>query len=292
MCAKSKNTRVSAFGSRFTSTASVTLVLILVSVASMLGITGHYLASHLRANAGFTVKMEYGAHEAELDSVASALHADEAVASVVYRSPDDILAQERAYLGDSIAAELDINPYCAEFEVKAVPVYAHTDSIAVIAARYASMEGVDEIVSQNEVLDKVDHTIRQAEIMLGSVAVVLLIISVILINNTVSLAVYSRRFIIHTMKLVGATAAFIRRPFIISGTVNGLVAGIVASALTVLAAHYAGTVEPLIARALDAGTLTLLCLCLTAGACLICTLTSWFAANRYISISYEDLFLD
>lgn len=266
--------------------------MILIALTAMLAIIGNALASHLRENVGFTVKMEYGATEAELDSVASALHADAAIASVLYLTPDQILAQERAFLGDSVAAELDINPYCAEFEVKAVAAHAHTDSINAITARYAAIEGVDEIVSQNEVLDSVDRTIRQAEILLGSVAAVLLIISIILINNTVSLAVYSRRFLIHTMKLVGATASFIRRPFIISGTVNGLIAGVLASAVAVAAAHYAGQVEPIIADALNAGTLTILCLCLTAGACLICTLTSWVAASRYISISYEDLFLN
>ena len=99
-----------------------------------------------------------------------------------------------------------------------------------------------------------------------------------LINNTVSLSVYSRRFLIHTMRLVGATPGFIRRPFVRSGAINGLIASVVACALVCTARIFAAGVDIIVARALSWPVL-------------LAALTSYFATNRYLAASYDEMFL-
>lgn len=283
--------RISTFGSRLTSIVSVTLVLLLAGVMAMIGIAGTSLSDELRRNLGFTVKFERDADAVVTDRLTNILAAHPGTSGVCFLSADSVMAQERRYLGDAIDSELDINPYSSEIEVKVSPQYANPDSIAALCLMCGSYAGVEEVITESAVVEGVHRTLERIGAVLAAVCFLLLLISIALINNTVSLSIYSRRFLIHTMKLVGATPAFIRRPFVTAGLVNGLIAGIGASALLLAMRYYASGMDVMIAEVLDWNVMALICTTVVIAGALLCSLTAFFAAGRYIKANYDEMFL-
>ena len=289
--ADKRSRRISTFGSRITSLVSVALVLILLGLASLMGLAGKNLTDDVRRNLGFIVKMERDCPDAAINTVKQALLASPSVERLTFSSADDIMEQESQYLGEEIGALLDANPYSAEFDVKVRPAYATPDSIEAAVEFFSSMAGVDEIVTESAVIEGVDSTLRRLGAVLLIVAAILLAVSVALINNTISLSIYARRFVIHTMKLVGATGGFIRRPFLRAWALNGVVAGVGASAFLVLARIYAASLDPMLAQALPWTWTAAVCVALVMLGAAICVLTAAFATNRYLRASYDEMFL-
>jgi cell division transport system permease protein len=185
---------------------------------------------------------------------------------------------------------MDENPYGAEFELRLKPAYANPDSLASIQNRLAQLAGVDEIITNATVAQNVDQTIEKLTLVMLSIAAALLAISLVLIHNTVSLSIYSRRFIIHTMKLVGATASFIRRPFIRAGAAIGAVSGVAASAIIAGAHTYLVSVDPDVAVNIPLEATLVVYGALILLGIIVCSLTSMWSANRYIRKNFDQLF--
>lgn len=287
----SRPRRISTLGSRLTSLVSVALVLILAGMAAVATVAGGQLSDSLRRNLGFIVKMESDSSDIDINNLKQRLLADPSVETITFTSAADILKQETEAIGDDIADLLEGNPYSPEFDVKVKAAYAHPDSIACLTDIYSSAPAVSEVLSESSILEDVDSTLQRSAAILGIAALVLLAICIILINNTVSLSVYSRRFMIHTMKLVGATAAYIRRPFVAAAAANGLIAGLAATAALFAIRYYISTVDPLIAGTITLGTLAVIGAFLTVAGIAICAITATLAANRYLRASYDDMFL-
>lgn len=283
--------RVSTFGSRLTSIVSVALVLFLLGLVLMSGFAAGALTDRMRGSLRLVVKMEYDVSDAEVNALKQRFLADEAFAVVSYMSSDDIMEQESAFLADSLVGELDVNPYQAEFELQMVPDYANPDSIAAIASRYSDAAGVDEAVTDAALVAGVDRGLRRFGSVLLGVAAILLVISIALINNTVSLSVYSRRFAIHTMRLVGATDGFIRRPFVVAGAVNGLIAGGLASLLLLVVRAVCSAVDAALTLGLDWQHMALIFVALLLSGAALCSATAFVATSRYLATDYDDLFL-
>lgn len=289
--ADSKFRRISTLGSRFTSLVSVALVLVLLGLAAMLAVAGANLTDSLRRNLGFVIKMERGCPESAINTVKQALLANKAIERISFESADQIMQHESEYLGEDLTALLDANPYAAEFDIKVRPRYSAPDSIAALSDFFGDLPSVDEIVTESAVIEGIDTTLRRSSLILLGLAGVLLAVSLTLINNAVSLSIYSRRFVIHTMKLVGATRSFIRRPFLRASTVNGIIAGGVASCLICALRFYAGSLDPAIDTALGWPQTATICIILVALGAAICLLTALFATNRYLRASYDEMFL-
>ena len=175
--------------------------------------------------------------------------------------------------------------------MKVNPAYASSDSIRALTERYENAQGVQEIITESAVIEGVDSTLKRVGSILLIVAAIMLAVSVALINNTISLSIYGRRFVIHTMKLVGATGSFIRRPFILAGFVNGLTAGAIASAFLIGIRFYAGTIDPMLDQALPWFYVAAICVLLVLIGAAICVVTAMFVTNRYIKASYDEMFL-
>ena len=289
--ADKKSQQISTLGSRLTSLVSVALVLILLGLAVLMGIAGKSLTDDLRRNLGFVIKMERNCPLADIDALNEELQLMSAFSSLTYLSADDIMTEESKYLGEEIATLVDANPYSPEFDIKVKPEYSSPDSINSLVELLGKREGVNEIVTESAVIEGVDSSLRRMSAVLLCVAAVLLVVSITLINNTISLSIYSRRFVIHTMKLVGATAAFIRRPFLIAGAINGLFAGLAASAVIIGMRFYISSLDPMLGQALNWGAVTGVCVSVILLGIAICVVTAMFATNRYLMASYDDMFL-
>lgn len=289
--AQRRSNRISTFGSQLTSVVSVTLVLLILGVLAVVGIAGQSGADMLKSNLGFIAKVERNAPETELNRLKKYFAEAPFVASYVFSSADEILATESEYLGDDISALVDVNPYGAEFDVKVKPEYASVDSIEAISTAVSADSAVEEVLTESSMIAAVNSTLGRITWILLAIAAALLVISIVLINNTVHLAVYSRRFVIHTMKLVGATGAFIRRPFIVAGALNGLFSAAIASVLLVAMIAYGASVDPLLASAFSIKLCTVVIIGLFIVGVVICTIASLFATNRYLRANYDDMFM-
>lgn len=288
---KRRSARISTLGSRLTSVISVALVLLVLGALAMVLAASRSIGEQVRANMGFIVKMEPGASDACVADIKKRIISAPFVERFVFASPDDIMAEESEAMGENLAELVDDNPYGAEFDIKVKPQWAEGDSINILAARLELLDGVEHVVTETAVVDSVNSVLRRLGWALMAMAAALLVISFVLINNTVSLAVYSRRFIIHTMKLVGATGAYIRRPFLAAGAVTGVVAAAIAIALLSGLRAYVASLDPVAAALVTWQLMAWIFAGLLVAGVLICTLASMFATNRYLRASYDEMFL-
>jgi cell division transport system permease protein len=275
--AKKRSSRISTFGSQLTSIISVTLVLLILGLIAVGGLAGERLTDDIRRNIGFIVKTNHNATDVEINSLKKELTAAAYVESFVYSSADEIMSQESEYLGEDISQLIDENPFTAEFDVKVKPTYASVDSIEHVRAVLEQNPAVGEVMTETVVIDNVNSALHRFTAILLVVAGALLIISFVLINNTVSLSIYSRRFVIHTMKLVGATRGFIRRPFITAGIVNGIVSAL--------------TIDPTLSAMLTWEDMSLVFVGILLCGILICAIASTIATNRYLKADYDEMFM-
>lgn len=289
--AQKRSNRISTFGSQLTAIVSVTLVLLILGVLAVLGIAGHSGADMLKSNLGFIVKVERDASDADINRLKQMFNSASYVSGYVYASADEIMETETQYIGEDIAALLDINPFGAEFDVKVTPEYASVDSIDEITKHLNADSAIESVLTESTIIASVNSTLGRVSWMLMGVALSLLIISIVLIYNTVHLAVYSRRFVIHTMKLVGATGGFIRRPFIIAGACNGLISAAIASVLLICGLAYGSQIDPFIGSCFSMNLCGIVIAGLFIVGIIICTFASLFATNRYLRADYDDMFM-
>ncbi len=284
--ARKRSFRISTLGSQVTAVISVALVLLIVGVLASIGMATRNLTDSVKGHIGLVCRLDIQADTGEINALKRTFSQAPYVSSYLYTSADEVLAQEMEY-NPEIMDLLDENPYSPEFELKLKPAYASSDSIERIANSLEALTYVDEVISQAKAADTINSAVTRIMWVLAAVAAALLLISVVLINNTVSLAVYSRRFVIHTMKLVGATPGFIRRPFVKAGLISGIVAALIASATIVALQAYVRTTDleaylaaPWLCVAAIAAALLLLGM-------LICCLSALFATNRYLKASFD-----
>lgn len=290
MSKPNKKSRISFFHSDTTTVMSVALVLLLLGIVAFLGLAAKQVTSNLKENIGFDVVVKENATEAEVNQLKQMWNNAAYMSSVKYVSREDALKEWERETGEDLMEVLGVNPLSAEFEVKVKAAYANVDSLNKIEYQLKQVPGIESVQMHKDVVDTINHNIKNVALILIAVAVVLLIISVALINNTVRLTVYSRRFLIHTMKLVGAKPSFIRRPIVVSNAVNGIIASIIAMVLLSGVLYYLiefeagwGSLISLVDVAVVYGML------LAVGA-VICALAAMFAANRFIALDYDELF--
>ena len=287
---KRHSARISTFGSQITSVISVALVLLILGILAMTLEASRSLSDDIRRNMGFVVKLSPSASADDVNRVKHLVSASPAIDSYVFASPDNILAEESRLMGEDLGEMLDENPFGAEFDVRLKPRYACGDSITAISAVIAADDAVDEIVTETAVVDSINSVIRRLTAILLAIAAALLIISFVLINNTVSLAIYSRRFIIHTMKLVGATGAFIRRPFLIAGLATGATAAAIAIEVLAAIRAYSTSFDAALDSALPWPSMGWIFAGVLACGLLICLIASIIATNRYLRADYDEMF--
>ena len=273
------------FSTRATATVSVALVLVILGIAALVGLATHGLSRSVRDNMGFVVIFSENVTAADIAQVTDKLKAGGGVRDIQYSSPDDILARWQKMVGEDedIMKLADVNPFTSELEVKVTDTYASTDSIMTLAAPVMLMP-------HNELIDSVNSTLRSISLTLVAVAVALMIVSFVLIFNTVRLSVYSRRFLINTMQLVGATPGFVRRPFILESLVNGAVAGVLASAIVGAMLGMGMHIDVSVSSLLNWPQAIAVMAAMIVTGMLICMVAAFFACNRYLSLTYDELY--
>ncbi len=281
---------IPSFSTQITSTISVSLVLLLLGIVAFLVIATHSVTESIKENMGFDIIVKEGTSERNINRLKQRWTNAPYVSSVKYRSADDALREWQEETGEDLIELLGVNPFSPEFDIRVKSEYANLDSIEKIIAPLQKLSSVSEISVHSDMIESINNNIRSISIILAIVAAALMLISFVLINNTIRLAVYSRRFIIHTMKLVGAKAGFIRKPFITSNILNGIIASIIAIFLLSGILYYTQSIDPMIISAIGHEMILYVFAGIPVTGILICSLAAINATNKYLRISYDEMF--
>ncbi|MBR5189755.1 MAG: permease-like cell division protein FtsX [Paludibacteraceae bacterium] len=220
-----KKYKESFFNLHFTSTISISLVLFMIGLIVSLYLTTHYFTVKSKENISLSIILNDTISETDLSRLERYLNATEYTKQVVYISRDSALKEHIAAIGEDPSEFLGYNPLNASLEVFLTSEYASTDSINnVILPRLQIFNGITNITYQKEMIELLNNNINKLSLILSLIALVMLFISIVLINNTIRLSIYSKRFIINTMQLVGAKNSFIRRPFLNRSLINSFIA--------------------------------------------------------------------
>lgn len=263
-------------------TVSVTLVLLLLGVVGYILINAYSSTSAVRSELRFSVMLSDTVTQAQRASIEKRMGMYPAIATWRYISADDAAKDFQGYIGTDFVGFLGENPLPAAYELTLNPGYTDSGDLAALEKECASWSGVDEVVYQQKIVEAVMRNLNRLNYILLGLGGFLLLITVMLISNTLRLAVAARRQAIATMKLVGATGAFIRRPFVLRSFTQGVVAGVLASGLLYLFADGLSEVMPDVKLVSDRETFGLLFSAMILAGVVICTTFTALAVNRYV----------
>ncbi|QRX63771.1 cell division protein FtsX [Dysgonomonadaceae bacterium zrk40] len=290
MSNKKKVSVIRFLNAKITSTISITLVLVLLGVTLLILFTGNSLSKQVKENMSFNVMLSAGISESQITNIRRNLDAQPFVRSSRFISKEEAKEQLIKELGDDPEELLGYNPALDCIEIFLHSEYANSDSIAVINNVIREESNVTDLLYQQEAIDLINNNLSKVMSVLLVLALVLLFISFTLIRNTIRLSVYSKRFIIHTMKLVGATGSFIRKPFVVNNIYTGIISGILADGIILVLISYFNreyaTIQPIISNA-DLGIIFTAVVLMGV---LISTLATLFAVNRYLKMRSDQLY--
>lgn len=273
-----------------TSSISTMLVLLLLGAVVFLMLAAGNLSAYVRENIAFSVLLSDDMKEADILRFQKELNGETYVRQTLYISKKQALEEQAEAMGTDPAEFLGYNPFMASIEVKLDAGYANSDSIAWIKDRMLSDGGVVEINYPQDLLDAVNRNIGKLSVVLLGLAALLTMISFALINNTVRLTIYSKRFLIHTMKLVGANQAFIRRPFLVRNVWVGILAGAVADVVLIGMAYGLVRYEPDLVKIITPGVMGTVMVAVFVFGVVITTLCALISVNRYLRMKSNELY--
>lgn len=283
--------RVRLFDMQFiTACISTTMVLILLGLMLFLVLSAHRLSVYVRENLNFTVLLNNDAPESAILAQQKRLDSEAFVKASAYISKEEALKEEVETMGSDPVEFLGYNPFSPSIELKLHAAYANADSVAWIKERILADKLVTDVDYRQGLMDSVNRNISKLSIGLLAVAALLTLISFALINNTVRLTIYSKRFLIHTMKLVGAGWGFIRRPFLRRNFWVGLSSGVLADAVLVAAAYTLVSYEPGLLAVITTDILLWVMLSTLLFGVLITCMCAYISINKYLRLSAGDLY--
>ena len=215
--------------SYLTSVISISLVLFMLGMLGLLVLNAKRLSEYVKENIGFSVILKENVKEVDVILLQKSLDATEYVKSTKYITKEEAAEELRQELGEDFIEFLGFNPLLASIEVHMYAEYANQDSIEVMEKDFEQYEQIKEIFYQKSLISLVNENIRRISIVILIFSGLLFLVAITLINSTIRLSVYSKRFLINTMQLVGATRGFIRRPFLYKSAGNGVIAALLAT---------------------------------------------------------------
>ena len=273
-----------------TSSISTTLVLLLLGMVVFFVLSANNLSTYVRENIGISVLVSDDMKEPEALKFQKTLNEKSYVKESVYISKEQALKEQTEAMGTDPAEFLGYNPFTASIEIKLNAQYANSDSIAWIEKEILTNKKVMEVSYPQNLIDSVNRNIQKVSIFLLGLAALLTLISFALINNTIRLAIYSKRFLIHTMKLVGASWGFIRRPFLVRNVWIGVLAGIMADAILLGMAYILVKYEPQLIEIITPNTLLIVMASVFAFGLAITFLCAYISINKYLRMKASALY--
>jgi cell division transport system permease protein len=261
----------------------------MLGLLGMIVLNAKRLSDHVKENIGISVILKESTKEADIAKIQKSIDASNYVKRTKYVSKAEAAEIMKTELGEDFISFLGYNPLLAAIDVYLKAEYANSDSIAVIEKELMAVSGVKEVFYQKNLVALVNENIKKISVAILSFSALLLIIAIALINNSIRLAIYSKRFLIRTMQLVGATNGFIRRPFVGRGILNGLFASFIAILLLMAVIYKAQQEVPELFELQDAELfLSLFGIVILLGI-IISWLSTALAVTKYLKIKPENL---
>ena len=273
-----------------TSSISTTLVLLLLGLVVFFVLTAHNMSVYVRENISFSVLISDDMKEADILKLQKKLNQEPFVKQSEYISKKQALKEQTEAMGTDPEEFLGYNPFTASLEIKLHSDYANSDSIAKIEKMIKKNSNIQDVLYRKELIDAVNENIRNISLVLLALAVVLTFISFALINNMMRLAIYSKRFLIHTMKLVGASWSFIRGPFLRKNVWSGVLAGMLADAILMGTAYWAVTYEQELIQVITPEVMLIVCGSVLVFGIVITWLCAYISMNKYLRMKANTLY--
>ncbi|MGN1216845.1 MAG: cell division protein FtsX [Phocaeicola sp.] len=281
----------STFDMQFiTAGISTTMVLFLLGLVVFFVLTANNLSVYIRENIAFSAILDDGIKETSIIKLQESLNKKDYVKQTVYISKDQALKEQIEAMGTDPSEFLGHNPFNASIEIKLNAGYTHPDSIKWIEKELTENKGILEVSYPQNLLDSVNRNLQKISVFLLGLAVLLSLISFSLINNTIRLTIYSKRFLIHTMKLVGASWGFIRRPFITRNLWIGILSGTVANAILTASAYTAVKYEPELLAIVSPESIMIVAATVMVFGMIITTLCAYISINKYLRMKISELY--
>lgn len=272
------------------SVISISLVLFLVGLASLLLVNAKGVSDYFKENMQVSVMMKQTVSDEEALEFRDDLEKERFIKSTVFISREQGERELADQLGDDFLDIFETSPIPASIDVTLNADYVSADSLEVVKGEIAASSLVDEVVYQKSLVDALNANLNRISLIIAVFVALLLFISYVLINNTVRLNVFARRFTIHTMKLVGATRSFIRAPFLVQSAFQGVFAAFIAiiALLAVLYFMRSGFEQLFEIFRLDL-LLAVMGIVIVSGLA-ICLLSTWFVVNKLVSLKKDELY--
>jgi len=266
------------------------LVLFMIGLLGMIILHGKKLSDYVRENISISLMLKDNVSDDLIRDYMKRLQKTSYVKQAEFISREQAAKELSNELGEDFVNFLGYNPLPASIDVQLRAGYANSDSIARIEKQVMKSNLVKEVVYQKSLIDQVNSNISKISLVIISFSLILLIISVILINNTIKLSIYSKRFLIRSMQLVGATENFIRLPFIRKSIIHGIIAAIIADLLLIGTLFLARQRIPEIIALQDFTQFSVFFLGVLVVGVILSALSTWVSVNKYLRMKIDNLY--
>lgn len=272
------------------SVISISLVLLLVGIASLLMVNAKGVSDYFKENMRVSVMMKQSVSDEDALKFKESLEGERYIKNTIFISKEQGQRELAQQLGEDFLDVFETSPIPVSIEVTLEADYVSADSLEVVRAEIADSPLVDEVIYQKSLVDTLNANLSKISLVLGVFIALLLFISFVLINNTVRLSVFARRFTIHTMKLVGATRRFIRGPFLVQSAFQGLFAAFIAIIVLVAMMFVLRSEFEQLFELFRMDLLLVVLGIVVAAGLAICLISTYFVVNKLISLKKDELY--
>ena len=269
---------------------STTMVLVLLGMVVFTVLTARNLSSYVKENLTVTIELGDNMTQQERGAAYNRLRVRPYVHQITYISKEQALKENNEEMGTDPQEFVGFNPFPAIFEIQLSEPYANSDSVLRVKKEILSIPKIAEVRYPEDLMDKVNANLSKISLVLLVLAVLLTIVSFSLISNSVRLGVYSRRFLIHTMKLVGASWSFIRRPFLTRAIGVGVVAALLAIIFLGLGIYGLYVLEPDLLTIIGWQELTITGVSVLLFGIIITAVCAYLAVNKFLHMTAGELY--
>lgn len=277
-------------GSSITTVVSLSLVLFMLGLLGIIILNTNKLSDNLKENIGIQIILNDNAKEVDIQHLTKTLDASDYVKSTEFVNKEDAANRLQEDLGEDFIGFLGYNPLLPSINVHLKAAYANTDSITWIEQDLLKSKLVKELVYQKSLVSMINENVEKIGLVILAFSCLLMIIAIALINNTIRLSIYSKRFIIKTMQLVGATQAFVRWPFVLKGIKHGLYGALIAIVMLIGVLYFAQRQLPELVELQDEKMLATLFGLVTVIGIIISWISTSLAVRKYLRLRADELY--
>lgn len=275
--------------SSITTIVSLSLVLFMLGLLGIVILNAHKLADNVKENIGFQVILNDNVKDVDVARLTKTLDASDYAKSTEFISKEEAAARLQKDLGEDFIDFLGFNPLLSSINVHLKAEYANADSLAWIEKDMLDTKLVKEVIYQKSLVNIINDNVKKISLGVLLISALLMLIALALINNTIRLSIYSKRFIIKTMQLVGATQGFIRRPFVLNGIKHGIYGAVMAILMLIGFLYFLQKQLPELAELQDQNMLATLFVIVIVLGIIISWISTSMAVRKYLRLKSDDL---